>query len=155
MKCDYWSDVNFIPYILGLVIARDGPFAFIYWPFFFGLGGNIGDGRQWYPWIHARDAAGIILHSITDSRVEGVLNVVAPDTVTNADLTYQLSRSMWRWAPFQIPGSLLKIVFGDERAEMMLKSPKIVPRRTLELGYKFVYEDLKSACQDCIKWGSY
>lgn len=137
-------------------MARDGGLLqSVYWPFFLGVGGTLGSGKQWFPWIHAVDVAGIILHSISEPKVTGVLNAAGPETATNADFTHHLSRSMCRFAPFPVPGVVLKTVFGDERGEMMLKSPKIVPRRTLELGYKFVYEDLKSACLDSVKWEQY
>lgn len=127
----------------------------VYWPFFFGVGGTIGNGKQWFPWVHALDVAGVILYAIDNSNVTSVLNVVAPDTSTNSDFTHHLSRSMWRFAPLPMPGFVLNTVFGEERGEMMLKSPKIVPKRTLELGYQFVYEDLKTACEDCVRRGSY
>mgnify|MGYP001792589000 CR=1 FL=1 len=101
------------------------------------------------------DVAGIILHAIETPSVTGVLNAVSPQTATNSEFTSAFSRSMSRFAPFPVPGFVLRTVFGDDRGQMMLSSPKIYPERTLESGYKFIYEDLKSACADCVKWGSY
>lgn len=126
--------------------------ASMYWPFFFGVGGNIGSGTQWFPWIHVEDVAGIILHSIERPTVTGVLNAVAPQCTTNSEWTRTLSRSMWRFAPFPVPSFALNLLAGEERAEMMLKSPKIKPVRTMASGYNYKYPDLISACNDCIKW---
>ena len=124
----------------------------MYWPFFFGVGGNISDGRQWFPWIHVDDVSGIILHAIENSAVSGTLNAVAPETVTNADFTKTLSREMWRFAPLPVPKFALSTLLGDERADMMASSPQIIPARTVDSGYQYKYSDLKSACSDCVKW---
>lgn len=124
----------------------------MYWPFFFGVGGNISDGKQWFPWIHVNDVAGIILHSIKQPNVTGVLNAVAPESVTNSQFTTTFSRQMWRFAPFPVPRFALAALLGEERADMMTSSPRIVPTRTLESGYEFKYTDLETACKDCVQW---
>ena len=126
--------------------------ANVYWPFFFGVGGNIGDGKQWFPWIHVDDVAGIILHSIENSTVAGVLNAVAPQTITNAEFTKTFSRQMCRFALFPVPKLALSTLLGEERGEMMTSSPKILPSRTLQSGYQFKYPDISSACKDCVSW---
>lgn len=123
----------------------------MYWPFFFGVGGNISDGKQWFPWIHVDDVAGLILHSIENTAVTGIINAVAPDSVSNSDFTKAMAKSMGRFALFPVPKCVLSPLLGGERADMMTSSPKILPTRTLQSGYTFIYPDLKSACQDCIK----
>ncbi|KAF6017446.1 SDR39U1 [Bugula neritina] len=147
-----WLAVS--PTVHCLAMGKDGGMlASMYWPFFFGVGGVIGDGQQWFPWIHVDDVAGIMLHAINNTNVHGVLNAVAPETATNGHFTNALSTSMRRYAPFPVPKCLLSLTLGDQRADMMTSSPKILPSQTLASGYSFKYSSLQAACDDCVKWG--
>ena len=82
---------------------------------------------------------------------QGVLNAVAPQTATNADFTAALARAMWRPALFPMPSAVLKLIYGSERASVITDGQKVVPKRTLESGYQFLYPDLLSACRNCTK----
>ncbi|PRD32280.1 UNVERIFIED_CONTAM: Epimerase family protein SDR39U1 [Trichonephila clavipes] len=133
----------------GVVIGRSGGMINqLYLPFYFGLGGPIGSGNQPMPWIHIEDIAGIFVHGIQSENVHGVLNGVSPQIITNKEFTKALARAMWRPAFFPLPAFVVKLAFGDERASMMLEGQKVVPKRTLESGYKFVYPDINSACKE-------
>ena len=71
-------------FLTGVVIGRDGGLIQNqYWQFFFGLGGPIGQGTQWLPWIHVKDLTGLIHFAIFNDHVRGILNAVAPETITN------------------------------------------------------------------------
>lgn len=124
----------------------------LYWPFFFNVGGNVASGKQWMPWIHVEDVAGIILHAIENPEVTGPLNAVAPQAITNSEFTTAFSRSMCRFAPFPVPGFVFSTLLGEERGKMLTHQPKILPQRTLDSGYKFIYSDIKSTCADCVRW---
>lgn len=135
---------------LGVVLGRSGGMIQqIYWPFYFGLGGPVGSGKQPFPWIHIDDISGIFLHGINSDSVSGVLNGVAPNIATNGEFSKALARAMWRPCLFPLPEFALNLAFGKERAAMMTTGPKVLPKRTLESGYKFKYPDIKSACKAC------
>ena len=82
---------------------------------------------------------------------QGVLNAVAPQTATNADFTSALARAMWRPALFPMPSSVLKLIYGSERASVITDGQKVIPKRTLESGYQYKYPDLLSACRQVSK----
>ena len=82
---------------------------------------------------------------------QGVLNAVAPETATNADFTSALARAMWRPAVFPMPSSALKLIYGKERASVITDGQRVIPKRTLESGYEFMYPDLASACRQVSK----
>ena len=82
---------------------------------------------------------------------QGVLNAVAPQTATNAEFTAALARAMWRPALFPMPSAALKLIYGSERASVITDGQKVVPKRTLESGYQFIYPDLLSACRQVSK----
>jgi len=82
---------------------------------------------------------------------QGVLNAVAPQTTTNAEFTAALARAMWRPAMFPMPSSVLKLLYGSERASVITDGQKVIPKRTLESGYQFIYPDILSACRQVSK----
>jgi uncharacterized protein (TIGR01777 family) len=109
-------------------------------PFKAGVGGRLGNGRQWMPWIHIDDIAGIFRHGI-ETTVSGPLNGTAPGVVTNADFTAALGHALHRPTVLPVPKFALKLMFG-EMAEVMLSSQRVLPRATEESGYKFQYPAL-------------
>ena len=117
-------------------------------PFWLGVGGRIGSGTQWYPWIHVSDVAGIITHAIEHDHVTGVLNAVAPEFATNSDFTREFSRALKRPAIFPVPGFGINCLLGPDRGAMLLEGPKVKPKRTVESGYKYQYPNLESACNE-------
>ncbi|XP_055952774.1 epimerase family protein SDR39U1-like [Argiope bruennichi] len=134
----------------GVVLGRSGGMVKqVYPPFYLGFGGPIGSGNQFFPWIHIEDIAGIFVHGIQSEKVHGILNGVSPQIITNKEFTQALARAMWRPALIPLPAFAVELAFGKERASMMLEGQKVVPKRTLESGYEYVYPDIKSACEEC------
>ena len=137
--------------ISGVVLGRDGGMIQqTFLPFFMGLGGRIGSGRQYFPWIHVADIASIITFSIMNEQVTGVLNGVAPEIVTNEQFTkaFGAAFSVKRPTILPVPGTVMNWVYGPERGKIILEGQKVIPKRTLELGYKYLFPDLKSACEE-------
>lgn len=135
----------------GVVLGRDGGMIQqTFLPFFMGLGGRIGSGRQYFPWIHVADIASIITFSIMNEQVTGVLNGVAPEIVTNKQFTkaFGAAFSVKRPTILPVPGAVMNWVYGPERGKIILEGQKVIPKRTLELGYKYLFPDLKSACEE-------
>lgn len=119
-------------------------------PYRLGLGGPIGDGRQWLSWIHIDDEVGLILHAIDSERVEGALNAAAPSPVTNQEFARVLGRVLRRPAVLAMPAFAVRLVLG-EAAEMLLASQRVLPAKALDTGYKFRHETLEPALADCLR----
>ena len=133
----------------GVVLGREGGMIRqLYWPFYFCLGGVSGSGQQHMPWIHVQDLSGLVIHSIENEKVEGVLNGVAPDIITNAEFTQTFAKSLGRFAVIPAPEFLWKFVFGEERSGLVLKGHKVIPKRTLESGFLFKFAKIGAACQE-------
>jgi uncharacterized protein (TIGR01777 family) len=133
---------------VGVVLGSNGGALKKMLPAFkMGVGGRLGNGRQWMPWIHVADIAGIFRHAV-ESSVTGVLNGCSPGVVTNAEFTKALGHALGRPTLLPTPGFALKLLFG-EMAEMILDSQRVTPRATRESGYKFKYPDLAEALK-CI-----
>ena len=125
----------------------------IFLPFFMGVGGKIASGKQYFPWIHVKDIAGIITFAIMNEKVRGVLNGVAPQVARNNDFTKAFGSALKRPTLIPVPEAAINYIFGPERGKVILDGQKVMPKRTLELGYKFLYPDLKSACQEFARLG--
>lgn len=120
-------------------------------PFRLGLGGPIGSGHQFFPWIHISDLAGILNHALEANHVQGVLNGVAPaSTTTNADFAQALGAALGRPAFIPVPSTVVQAVFGRERAIMLLEGQKVVPRRTLATGYQYSFPELGATLKDIV-----
>lgn len=117
-------------------------------PFWLGVGGKIGDGKQILPWIHIEDLCQLIKFSIENKHINGVLNGVAPDIITNEEFTKVFSSVMWRPALFTTPAFVIEKLFGKERAALLLTGAKIQPKRTLETGFKYKYPKVIDACRE-------
>ncbi len=130
---------------IGLVLAREGgALPLMALPFRFGLGGTLGSGRQWVPWIHADDAAGLFAEALDNEDFRGPVNAVAPTPVRNRELTRALADTLNRPALFTAPAFALRALLG-ELAEELLASRRVVPQRASEAGYEFAVPDLESA----------
>ncbi len=129
----------------GMVLGQDGAA----WPmlrrvFSFCLGGRLGDGRQWVPWIHLDDEVGIILHTLENQSISGPVNLVSPDPVTNAELTKAIARTVRRPAIFHAPAFALKFALGGF-GSVLLDSQRLQPQAALSAGYEFIHPNLDGA----------
>ena len=139
----------------GIALGRDGGMINnMYLPFFFGVGGQIGSGKQWLPWVHVDDVSGIIKYAIEEEHVSGILNAVAPESANNKDFTNAFAKAMFRPAFFPVPEFAVNLMFGPERGQMLLTGQKVIPKRVLDSGYVFKYPDLASACKECSRFAS-
>jgi len=133
----------------GVVLGRNsGMIKELYPPFFFGLGGVMGSGAQVMPWIHVKDLAGIILHSIEDKQVSGAVNAVAPEMATNSEFVSAFGSALGRPTFIPLPEAVFNLVFGEERASLILKTQRVVPTKALATGYKFRYPTIADACKE-------
>ncbi|XP_044144243.1 epimerase family protein SDR39U1 [Bufo gargarizans] len=133
----------------GVVLGRNGgALPTMLWPFRLCLGGVLGSGKQPFPWIHIEDLCRLLCHTIEqEGKAGGILNAVSPSSVadTNADFTGALSKALGRPAFLFTPGFAVQLLFGSDRAPMLLEGQRVVPKRTLQSGFSFLYPDLDSA----------
>ena len=118
-------------------------------PFSLGLGGRLGSGRQWMPWIHLDDEVGLIDFLLQHDDCRGPYNACAPQAVRNAEFTRALGRALHRPACLPAPAWALRLVLG-EMSVLLLGGQHLQPRRALEAGYRFRFPDLDAALADVL-----
>lgn len=129
----------------GVVLGKDGrAWKKMAPPFKLGLGGKLGPGTQWMPWIHLADEIGSILHCL-DYEIEGPVNLVAPKSCTNSEFTKTLGKALNRPTIFTAPAFALKLALGDFAQEGLLASVRVVPEVLNQTGYQFKYETIEEA----------
>ncbi|NXA55479.1 D39U1 protein, partial [Nothocercus julius] len=137
----------------GVVLGRDGgAISRMLWPFRLGLGGPLGSGLQPFPWIHIRDLSGIVCHVLESEGLQGIFNGVSPSSpsTSNGSFAQELGAALGRPALLTVPAWAVRAVFGAERAIMLLEGQRVVPKRTLESGYHFIFPDLSAALKDIV-----
>jgi uncharacterized protein len=122
-------------------------------PFRLGLGGQVGSGRQWLPWIALDDALGVINHLLAVASLAGAVNAVAPEQVTNAQFGASLGRALHRPAVIPLPAFALKLAFGEMGDATLLASQRVVPQVLAESGYRWLYPSLDGALEHLIGKG--
>ena len=141
----------------GLVLSPDGgALKQMMLPFKLGLGGRIGNGKQWWSWIAIDDEVGAILHLIDDSSSErGPVNLTAPNPVTNEEFTRTLNGVLRRPTLLPTPTFALKALFGSEAVdEMVLGGQRVVPARLQADGYGFRHSHLEGALRQLLHKGA-
>jgi hypothetical protein len=130
---------------IGVALAREGgALALMLRPFRLGLGGRLGSGNQWVPWVHVDDVVGLILFALDSDAAVGPMNAVAPEPVRNRELTRLLAAKLRRPALLPVPAPALRAALGELAGEL-LDSRRVVPRRALALGYRFAHPTLEGA----------
>jgi uncharacterized protein (TIGR01777 family) len=131
---------------IGVVLSREGgALQRMLPPFRFGLGGRLGDGRQYVSWIALGDVVRAILFILSHAALEGAVNGVAPSPVRNVEFTEILARILGRPALLPVPAALLRLALGEMAGGMILASSRVLPNKLLSAGFSFEYPDLESA----------
>jgi uncharacterized protein (TIGR01777 family) len=122
----------------GVILAPDGgALKKLLLPFRMGLGGPVGNGRQWMSWVDRDDAIRFILWSLDQDAAQGVYNVTSPAPVRNAEFTRALGQAVHRPAVLPAPGFALRVAFGQMADEMLLGGQRVVPERAHRDGFSF------------------
>lgn len=130
----------------GVVLSRRGGMLDKLRPLYlFALGGRLGSGRQYFPWISLDDEIGAIVHCIENSDVSGPVNMVGPAPVTNAQFNSAFSRAIKRPAPWVVPGFALRAVIGEFAEEAILTGPRAIPAVLEDTGYTFSHNTVGEA----------
>lgn len=135
---------------IGVVLgAGGGALTRMLLPFRLGLGGRLGSGEQWFPWVHVDDVVGLAREALTNTALKGPVNAVAPGSATNAEFTAALGRALHRPTIAAVPGFALKIILG-EMSEMMLTGQRALPAAAQKAGYRFKYPQIKECLGEII-----
>lgn len=149
--CQAWEAAALRAQALGVRVAllriapvlapQGGMLARLRLPFLLGLGGRLGSGTQWMPWVHQDDVVGLFDYLLHQPACQGVYNACAPGAVRNADFTQALARALHRPAFLPAPAWALRLMLG-EMAVLLLGSQQVQPQRTLQAGYAFRHPEL-------------
>ena len=151
--CNKWEKVangkpffsRLVIFRIGIVLEAEGGALGKMLPVFkIGLGGPIGDGKQWMSWIHRSDLCGLIIKALVDKQFSGVYNAVAPEPVLMKDFSKTLGRCLNRPDLLPVPGTILKLLLGDG-AKLVLEGQKVISIKLQEKIYKFKFPLLEKA----------
>ncbi|HYP56096.1 MAG TPA: TIGR01777 family oxidoreductase [Solirubrobacterales bacterium] len=130
--------------------ARGGMLGRMLPPFKMGVGGPLAGGDQYVSWIHLADEVGILLWALDNDEVRGTINATAPEPVTNKEFSQAMGRALGRPAVIPVPGLTLDLMFGREFGKVLRGGQRVLPRRALELGYEFKYDDAEKALRSLL-----
>jgi len=118
-------------------------------PFKLGLGGRLGTGKQYMPWIHISDMIRLLAFLANDKQSKGIFNACSPNPVTNQKFTHTLAKQMHRYALLPMPAWALKIALG-EMSCLLLAGQRAIPQHAITNGFKFTYLDLEPALENIL-----
>jgi uncharacterized protein (TIGR01777 family) len=130
--------------------ARGGALPRLSLPFRLFVGGPMGSGKQWFPWIHLQDEVAAIRFLVENQEASGPFNLSAPNPLTNAQFARVLGRVMGRPSLVPIPGFAMRLAFG-EVASVLLAGQRVIPRRLLDLGFQFRFPHAEAALRDLLR----
>ena len=134
----------------GIVLGKSGGALGQMIPMFkYFLGGPLGNGRQWFSWVHMHDLAEAFIFLLQHQEINGAVNLCSPKPVRNADLGKAIGRILHRPSFIPAPGFMIKLILG-EFGSVLLEGQRVIPRRLLDAGFKFNYPDLEEALRSII-----
>lgn len=134
----------------GMVIGPGGALKKMLLPFKLGLGGILGDGRQWISWIELGDLIAAIDHVLQDESLNGPVNFTSPYPVRQKEFAKTLAALIHRPSFFNLPAWFLKIFFGEMAEETLLSSTRAEPKKLLDSGFSFAYPRIKDALRKAV-----
>jgi uncharacterized protein len=157
--CDVWeseaakaSEIGIRTAMLrqGIVLSNDGgALTKFLQPFKFFIGGALGNGQQWFPWIHIDDLIAIYLFILDNAEISGAVNVVSPESVRMSEFAKTLGKILKRPSIFNVPEFALKLLIG-EAASPILSSQRVIPQKLIDHGFNFKFEKLEEAADNLL-----
>ena len=130
----------------GIVLDKNGgALQKLLLPFRFFIGGPMGTGKQWFPWIHIRDEVAAILFAMENERITGALNFAAPESVRMSEFCRILGKILQRPSWIHVPAFTLKLVLGEMAEPLLLHGQKMIPQKLIDAGFKFHFPTLEDA----------
>ncbi len=153
------ADVSIVKLRIGIVLGNGGalkqmiyPLPIPISPWKLGVGGPLGSGKQWMPWIHLKDLVSMIAWAAEMPSVSGVYNAVSPNPVRNSEFSHAIGRILHRPSFLPIPAFVLKAMLG-EFSGVLLGGQKALPQAAIDAGYKFEFNDIDNALRDLVNSG--
>lgn len=135
-----------------IVLSKEGgALATMLTPFKLGVGGVIGDGKQWMSWISLDDVIGIVNYALEHENVRGAVNNTSPNPVTNEEFTKTLGTVLYRPTFLPLPEFAVHMVLGEMGDALLLDSTRVVPKRLMDAGYEFKYPELNTALKRAVE----
>jgi len=132
----------------GIVLDKQGGvLAQLRTPFKLGVGGPVGDGRQWMSWIHHEDMTGVLLLALDNNEAVGPLNATAPNPVANRDFATAFGKALHRPSFMPTPRFVLRVMLG-ESADVVTTGQRVLPKKTMALGYSYQFPQIDAALAD-------
>lgn len=136
----------------GIVLStKGGALSAMLTPFKLGLGGRVGNGRQWMSWIDVQDIVGAIHHILKNDLLQGPVNAVAPKPVRNEEFVKTLASVLSRPAILPMPAFAVKTVFGEMGESLLLASTKVEPGKLISSGYPFRHRELRRSLEHLLE----
>jgi uncharacterized protein len=137
---------------IGVVLSKDGgALDKMLTPFKFGVGGVVGSGRQWMPWIGLDDLLGVLHFLLENEELTGAVNTVTPNPVTNEEFTKTLGKVLNRPTILPIPEFAIKLLFGEMGEALLLQGQRMVPKVLLDNGFEFKFPDLEETLKHALE----
>jgi len=137
---------------IGVVLARDGgALKPMLPPFRLGLGGRVGNGRQYMSWVSLDDVVGAMIFALENQKLCGPVNVAGPAPVRNEEFVRALGRALRRPTIFPLPEFVVRTLMGEMGRELLLTSTRAIPDKLNAAGYRFRYEDLNDALRAALQ----
>lgn len=131
---------------IGVVLAKDGgALAKMLTPFKLGVGGTVGSGKQWMPWIALDDLVGVINFALENAELKGAVNAVAPQAVTNEEFTKTFGKVISRPTILPIPEFAIKLLYGEMGETLLLQGQRMIPEKLQNAGFEYQYPNLEDA----------
>ena len=135
----------------GVVLSgRGGALPRMVLPFRFFAGGKVGAGKQFLSWIALDDTVALILHALSTDALQGPVNAVGPNPVSNLEFTRILGRVLRRPTVFPVPAFIIRLAFGQMGEELLLASQRVEPARLMTTGFAFRYPQLEGALRHAL-----
>jgi uncharacterized protein (TIGR01777 family) len=159
--CKYWEqeaakvnkrNIRVVNLRFGMILGPGSGALAKMLPFFkLGLGGKFGNGKQYISWISIDDTVRAIHHILNNNSLNGPINIVAPNPVTNEEFTMTLGKVLNKTVNFSLPSSMLRILLGEMADELLLSSTRVMPQKLINSGFSFKHETISKALQDIFK----
>ncbi|KXK02114.1 MAG: NAD-dependent epimerase/dehydratase [Acidobacteria bacterium OLB17] len=135
----------------GIVLSKEGgALATMLLPFRFGVGGVVGDGKQWMSWISLEDEVRAIEFVLERDDIRGAVNLTSPNPVTNQEFTTTLGEVLHRPTFIPLPEFAVSMLLGEMGDELLISSTRAVPSRLADLGFEWKFPDLKAALEHAV-----
>jgi uncharacterized protein (TIGR01777 family) len=119
-------------------------------PFRFFMGGPLGSGKQWFPWIHLQDEVSAILFAMEHEHITGPLNLAAPESVRMSEFCRVLGKMLHRPSWIHVPALVLTLALGEMAEPLLLYGQKIIPQKLIHAGFEFLFPKLENALKDLL-----